>query len=219
VEGQTLPRESRLLGIVMTGPREDRSWLTGQAREAIGFYDLKGIVQTLLSGLGLQGTFEPHQHPSFHPGRGAQLTVDGTVVGVIGELHPQVVADFDLPEQPLCALELDLDELLAHWGSTHAMTPISAHPPVYEDIALIVDEAVTAEQMEQVIRSAGGQLLRDVRLFDIYRGAPVPEGTKSMAYALTFQSDTRTLQDSQVAKQRQRIVRRLERELGAVLRG
>ncbi len=219
VEGQTLPDEPLRLGMVKTGPREDRSWLAGQDRELLGFYDLKGIVETLLSGLGLEGTFEPTQHPSFHPGRCAQVSIGDNVLGVMGELHPLVREAFGLPAQPVCALEFDLDKLLVGWGAARTMEPISVHPPVYEDIALVVDETVTAEQMERAIRSAGGRLLREVRLFDVYRGAPVAAGKKSMAYALTFQSDTKTLKDTEVAKQRQRIVRRLERELGAVLRG
>jgi phenylalanyl-tRNA synthetase beta chain len=219
VEGQTLPDEPLRLGMVKTGPREDRSWLAGQDRELMGFYDLKGIVETLLSGLGLEGTFEPTQHPSFHPGRCAQVSIGDNVLGVIGELHPLVREAFGLPAQPVCALEFDLDNLLVGWGAARTMEPISVHPPVYEDIALVVDETVTAEQMERAIRAAGGRLLREMRLFDVYRGAPVATGRKSMAYALTFQSDTKTLKDTEVAKQRQRIVRRLERELGAVLRG
>ena len=219
MEGQTLPDEPRRLGMVKTGPREDRSWLAGQDRELMGFYDLKGIVETLLSGLGLEGTFEPTQHPSFHPGRCAQVSIGDNVLGVMGELHPLVREAFGLPAQPVCALEFDLDKLLEGWGAARTMEPISIHPPVYEDIALVVDETVTAEQMERAIRAAGGRLLREVRLFDVYRGDPVAAGKKSMAYALTFQSDTKTLKNTEVAKQRQRIVRRLERELGAVLRG
>jgi len=219
VEGQTLPDEPLRLGMVKTGPREDRSWLAGQDRELMGFYDLKGIVETLLSGLGLEGTFEPTQHPSFHPGRCAQVSIGDDVLGVMGELHPLVREAFGLPAQPVCALEFDLDKLLVGWGAARTMVPISIHPPVYEDIALVVDETVTAEQMERAIRAGGGRLLREMRLFDVYRGAPVAAGKKSMAYALTFQSDTKTLKDTEVAKQRQRIVRRLERELGAVLRG
>ncbi|HUW08853.1 MAG TPA: phenylalanine--tRNA ligase subunit beta, partial [Anaerolineae bacterium] len=218
-EGQKLPIEQRRLGIVLSGPREDRSWLSGQDRSLMGFYDLKGVVQSLLGGLGLQGEFEPAQHPSFHPGRCARLSVDGQVIGVMGELHPLGRDAFDLPEQPVCALEFNLDQLLASWGAVHEMIPISAHPPVFEDIALVVDESVTAEQVERAIRSSGGRLLRDVQLFDIYRGPQVAEGKKSMAYALTFQSDSKTLQDTGVARQRQRIVQSLEKELGAVLRG
>jgi len=219
VEGRTLPDEPRRLGIVMTGPREERSWLTGQYRAPLGFYDLKGVVETLLRGLGLEGRFEKGEYPAFHPGRCAQVSIGDDVVGVMGELHPLVREAFDLPAQPVCALEFDLDKLLADWGAPRTMVPISVHPPVYEDIALVVDEGVTAEQMERAIRAAGGRLLRDVRLFDVYRGAPVPPGKKSMAYALTFQSDTKTLQDAEVAQVRQRIIRRLEKELGAVLRG
>ncbi|MDH7486924.1 MAG: phenylalanine--tRNA ligase subunit beta [Anaerolineae bacterium] len=219
VEGQTLPAEPRRLGVVMTGPREERSWLAGQDRTLMGFYDLKGVVEALLDGLGLEGRFERDEHPTFHPGRCARVSVGDEVIGLMGELHPRVREGFDLPPQPVCALEFDLDRLLAGWGAVRPMASLSIHPPVYEDIALVVDETVTAEQMTQAIRAAGGRLLREVKLFDVYRGAPVPAGKKSMAYALTFQSDTKTLQDAEVAGLRQRIVQRLEKELGAVLRG
>jgi phenylalanyl-tRNA synthetase beta chain len=216
--GQELPNEPRRLGIVMTGPREEGSWLAGQDRQMMGFFELKGVVEVLVRGLGVTASLEPTEHPSFHPGRCAQLSVDGKSVGVMGELHPLVREKFDLPDQPVAALECDLDLLLAGWGAAHPVQAISPHPPVYEDIAIVVDEAVTAQQLDRAIRTAGGRLLRDVRLFDVYRGAPVPAGQKSMAYALTYQSDSKTLQDAEVAKQRQRIVQHLERELGAVLR-
>ena len=219
VEGQTLPDEPRRLGIVMTGPREARSWLEGQDRAPVGFYDLKGVVEALLAGLGLEGTFEPGEHPAFHPGRCAQVSVGDGAVGVMGELHPLVREAFDLPEQPVCALEFDLDGLLAAWGAPRRMVPISVHPPVYEDLALVVDEAVPAIRVRDLIAQTGRPLVRSVVLFDVYRGEQVGAGKKSLAYRLTYQAGDRTLTDREVAKLRAKIVRRLERELGATLRG
>jgi len=218
VEGQTLPDEPRRLGIVMTGPRETRSWLAGQDRTPVGFYDLKGVVETLLAGLGLQGAFEPGEHPAFHPGRCAQVSVGDSVVGVMGELHPLVREPFDLPAQPVCALEFDLDRLLAAWGAPRKMAHTSAHPPVYEDLAVVVDEDVPAVHVRDLIAQTGMSLVRSVVLFDIYRGEQVGAGKKSLAYRLTYQADDRTLTDREVAKLRGKIVRRLERELGATLR-
>ena len=151
--------------------------------------------------------------------RDSRLLVGGVEIGVLGELHPQVRAAFDLPEQPVVVMELDLDALLAGWGASHEMADISAQPAIYEDLALIVDEAVAAAQVEALIRQSGGKLLVDVRLFDLYRGGQVPAGKKSLAYALTFQAPDRTLTDEDTKKLRGKIVARLERELGATLRG
>jgi phenylalanyl-tRNA synthetase beta chain len=145
------------------------------------------------------------------------LTGD-SVVGVMGELHPLVREAFDLPAQPVCMLELDLDELLATWGAGRKMAPISAHPPVYEDLALVVDESVPAARVQNLIAQTGRSLVRTVVLFDVYRGEQVGAGRKSLAYRLTYQADDRTLTDKEVAKLRAKIVRRLERELGATLR-
>jgi phenylalanyl-tRNA synthetase beta chain len=218
VEGQTLPDEPLRLGIVMTGSRETPSWLAEQDPTPLGFYDLKGVVETLLARLGLEGTFEPGERPAFHPGRCAQVSVGDEVVGVMGELHPLVREAFDLPVQLVCALEFDLEVLLAQMGVTRVMKPISRFPAVVQDIALIVDEDLPAEEVRQAILAFGGRLLRDARLFDLYRGEPVPPGKKSLAYSLTYQADDRTLTDDEVAKVQERIVRCLAEELGAELR-
>ena len=218
VEGQTLPNEPYRLCIVTTGPRDARSWMAGQDRTPVDFYDLKGVVEILLTGLGLKGTFEPGKHPAFHPGRCAQVSVGDDIVGVMGELHPLVREPFDLPAQPVCALEFDLDRLLAAWGAPRRMAPISVHPPVYEDLAVVVNEGVPAVRVRDLIAQTGSSLVRSVVLFDVYRGEQVGVGKKSLAYRLTYQADDRTLTDREVAKLRGKIMRRLERELGATLR-
>jgi phenylalanyl-tRNA synthetase beta chain len=218
VEGQTLPDEPLRLGIMMTGPRETRSWLARQDSTPMGFYDLKGVVETLLAGLGLEGMSEQGKHPAFHPGRCAQVNIGDSVVGVMGELHPLVREAFDLSEQPVCALEFDLEALLAQVGEVRTMQPISRFPAVVQDIALVVDENLSAEEVWQAILASGGRLLRDARLFDLYRGEQIPPGKKSLAYSLTYQAEDRTLTDAEVAQVQERIVRRLARELGAELR-
>jgi len=219
VEGQALPDEPRRLGIAMTGPREGQSWAPGQDRTPMDFYDLKGVVETLLDRLGLEATFAPGEHPALHPGRCAQVSVAGSMVGVMGELHPLVREAFDLPAQPVCALEFGLDELLEAWGAPRIMAPISVHPPVYEDLAVVVEEDVPAVRVRDLIAQTGSPLLRSVVLFDVYRGEQVGTGRKSLAYRLTYQADDRTLTDRNVSKVRTRIIRRLERETGAKLRG
>ena len=217
--GQTLPAEPRRVAALLAGPREAGTWL-GHDASPLGFFDLKGVAETLTARLRLSDVrWERAENPALHPGRAARLLVGGAEVGLLGELHPTVRAAFDLPEQPVVMMELDLDALLAGWGTVHEMADISAQPAVYEDVAVIVDESVAAAQVEALIRQSGGKLLVDVRLFDLYRGGQVPAGKKSLAYALTFQAPDRTLTDEDTKKLRSKIVARLERELGATLRG
>lgn len=140
------------------------------------------------------------------------------MVGVMGELHPLVRESFYLPAQPICALEFDLDNLLLAWGTPRTLVPISAHPPVYEDLAVVVDEDVPAVRVRDLIAQTGAPLVRSVVMFDVYRGEQAGAGQKSLAYRLTYQADDRTLTDREVAKLRAKIIRRLERELSATLR-
>ena len=218
VAGQTLPDEHRRLGLVITGPREARAWMPGQDRTPVDFYDLKGVVEALLAGLGLEGTCEPGRHPTFHPGRCAQVSVGERALGMMGELHPLVREAFDLPAQPVCVLEFDLDGLLEAWGAPRRMVPISVHPPVYEDLAVLVDESIPAVRTRDLIAQTGAPLLRSVVLFDVYRGEQIGAGKKSLAYRLTYQAGDRTLTDQEISRVRAKIVRRLEQELGATLR-
>jgi len=116
------------------------------------------------------------------------------------------------------AAELNVHVLMEAMPERFNVEPVSSYPPVLEDIAVIVGEEVPAARVEAVIRQAGGNLLRSVNLFDIYRGAQIGEGKKSLAYSLTYQAPDRTLTDAEAAQVRQRVVRRLEQELGARLR-
>jgi len=214
----TLPAEPRRLAALMVGPREPITWQPHDVTP-LDFFDLKGVVETLISRLALRDvTWERGEHPAMHPGRTARLLVGGVDAGALGELHPVVRAAFDLPDVPVAVMELDLDVLLSDWGAAVSMHAISAQPAVYEDLALVVDDTTPAAQVAALIRQTGGRLLVDVRLFDLYRGQPIPPGKKSLAFSLTFQAPDRTLTDKDTRKLRGKIVRRLERELEATLR-
>jgi phenylalanyl-tRNA synthetase beta chain len=214
-----LPDEVRYLVIAMTGPREPESWKDADT-SPVDFYDLKGIVESLLNGLHVSGgAFEPMEHPSYHPGRVARLRVNGEHVGMLGQLHPMVQEAFDLPgEAPVLAAEIDFEALSRHIPASHRIGPVPRFPAVRQDIALVVDQNVPAGQVQAAILAAGGPLLADVRLFDVYQGEQIGPGKKSLAYALTFQAEDRTLTDQEVAKVQAKIVSRLEKELGARLR-
>jgi len=225
-EEGVLPDEPRRLAVVMTGPREPEGWQASD-RTAMDFYDLKGVVEALVDGLHLPETkVEPAENasPSFRPGRTAQLMVGEQRVGWFGELHPLVAqaylnASGGAATTPLLAADFDLETILAAIPTRHVTRPISRFPAIVEDVALIVDEGVAASQVEAVIRRTGGSMLVEVRLFDLYKGEQVGSGKKSLAYRLAYQAEDRTLTDADVAKVREKIVRRAKDVLGAVLRG
>jgi phenylalanyl-tRNA synthetase beta chain len=140
-------------------------------------------------------------------------------LGTMGELHPLVIEAFEIrTEVPVIAAELDLATLLAAIPERHHVTPVAPYPAVREDLAIVVDRGITAVTVAETIKKAGGFLLQEVHLFDLYEGQQVPQGKKSLAYHLTFQAPNRTLKDKDVQKVRQRILAQLERELGAKLR-
>ena len=224
VAGEELPDEEPRLGIAMTGPRGLGSWGDRRA-EPLDFFDLKGVVETLLTRLGVEGgMYRPIEHPTFQRGRTAEilLTVEGQAseikLGILGEIDPTVREAFDLPAQRVALAELHLRPLIERFGRARRLRPISPFPAVKEDLAIVVDEAVPAEQVEAIIRDAGGRLLQEVKLFDVYMGMPIPAGRKSLAYALTYQAPDRTLTDEEVTHVRERIIRRLEQAVGAQLR-
>ncbi|MBX3084954.1 MAG: phenylalanine--tRNA ligase subunit beta [Anaerolineae bacterium] len=222
VKGQLLPDEPRRLAIALTGPRAVYDWQDGPQNTAkqplMDFFDLKGILNSLAHGLRLeQVEYKAEEHSSFHPGRCAGVYHKGKRVGVIGELHPLVREAYDIT-QPVVAAEIDFDPFVSDIPLVDTLEPIPTQPAVYQDIALVVPDKVTAAELEQVIIRAGGTLLNAVRLFDVYRGDPIPAGKKSLAYALTYLAPDRTLTDSEVAKVQQNIVKAAERQLGATLR-
>ena len=218
-----LPHEDRRLAIVLTGPREPVSFYApAGSSAAMDFYDLKGVVETLLTRLGIkpaQIDFAARPDtPTFGP-RCAEVRVDGAAIGLLGEIHPRVRAAFDLPDVRVNIAELYIAPLVRPQWRVDPMAPISSFPPVVEDLAFVVNEEVTLRQLEQSIRAAGGDLLVDLELFDLYRGEKLPAGAKSLAFRLTYQSQATNLRDVDVAKLRERVVRRVEREVGGKLRG
>lgn len=216
---QPLPDEPRRLAILMTGLREPEGWIKDGAPQKVDFFDLKGVVEQLLDGLHVGGaSYQPATHTTFHPGRSAALMIGDTEIGIFGEVHPLVAERFELTAAPVLAAEFDLDLLLGFVPDVVKTRRLPLTPPVLQDIALIVEETTTAAQVEVVIREAGGDLLKDVRLFDVYQGESIPAGHKSLAYSLTYQTDERTLTDEEVARVHARIVRTTERQLGAKLR-
>lgn len=215
---RVLPVEQARLAMVLSGERTPAAW-DRPAGEAYDFYDLKGVLEALFDALHIGGvSYSPMEHPCYHPGKCARICVGEAALGVFGELHPLVKERYDFGASPILAAELDLSAILDAMPERHETRAVPVFPPVLEDIAVVVDEDVPAERVREVIRQAGGKLLTEIRLFDIFRGAQIGAGKKSMAYSLTYQAPDRTMTDQEAAQVRQRIIRRLEQELGAKIR-
>jgi phenylalanyl-tRNA synthetase beta chain len=221
--GNDLPLEPRRLALAITGRRYETAWDV-KVGVKLDFYDLKGVVEALMDALHLDVTYAPAEHPSFHPGKCAAILAGNATstslsasLGVFGELHPAVQENYDFVS-PVLAADFDLDAVLTRVQLGHPVRPVSEFPPVLEDIAIIVDEALPADRVEALIRQTGGKMLAAARLFDVFRSEQIGVGKKSLAYALTYQSFEGTLTDKDAAGIRTRIIKRLENEFGAKLR-
>ncbi len=227
-EGGSLPEERERAAIVLTGPRRSSHWQAAEnPDDCFDFFDIKGIVETVLDRLGLQVEFvapEATVAPTpFRAGRSAAVLLSGDAepVGRLGEVHPAVAANFDLETAaggPVLAAELDLDRILERIPESLQVEPVPVYPEVREDLALIVDESTPAASVEAALLKAGKPLLCAVELFDVFRGEAIGEASKSLAYHLTFRAPNRTLRDRDVKKLRRRILGQVERSVGARLR-
>ena len=218
-----LPDELPRLTLALSGARNSNSWATvNKTHGAMDFFDLKGVIEALFDGLKLDVGYESITHPIYFPGRSAAIIggsgKNAQQLGVFGELHPKVREGWGLPDQPVLIADLDLAAIQVAVGKQRLVQDVPRFPPVQEDLAVIVDDAVKAADIESALRRAGGNLLSKVELFDVYRGEQVGAGKKSMAYSLTYQAEDRTLGDKDVEKQRNKIVRSLEVQLGATIR-
>jgi len=208
-----LPEEREVLCGVMSGTRFEESWHS--RNELIDFYDARGVVEGLLSQLGVDAGFEESDDEGLHPNKQAALVVAGDRLGVVGEVHPKVSQAFEISE-PVYLFEVDLAALLPFAVGHRAFQPIPRFPAVVRDLALIVDAGITHQKVEDIIKSFS--LVAEVKIFDVYSGEQVPTGKKSLAYRIVFQSPTHTLTDEEVDKVQQKILDRLSKELGATLR-
>ncbi|HQX76863.1 MAG TPA: hypothetical protein PL074_11140, partial [Thermoflexales bacterium] len=181
------------------------------------FYDIKGAVENALAALNVKADYKPATHPTYYPGRTAEVFGNGKRLGVFGEVHPLVREQFEIAA-PAFLAELDMAALREVASEITQTQDVPRFPAVSEDLAVIVDEALPAAQVESAIRRSGGNLLRKITLFDVYRGESLGAGKKSLAYSLEFMADDRTLGDADVEKARNKIIRNLEGQLGAVVR-
>lgn len=214
-----LPQERQMLVIGMAGPRWRRQW--GRATAQLDFYDLKGVVEALLDRLTLGGirfVQITDQHP-FHPGRTTAVYSRDVRLGIMGELHPAVARNCEL-RVPAYLAEFDLEQLVSVVGEEFLrIEPLPRFPTVRRDLALVVPERVSVAELFEVIKNAGGSLIEQVELFDLFRGKELPQGHKSCGIGLVFRSPDQTLTDTEVVQVETRIIEQLQRLTGAYLRG
>jgi phenylalanyl-tRNA synthetase beta chain len=220
---EKLPDEPRRLALVLGGRRTAAAWDDPQGLKPaqFDFFDLKGVVEALFADLHVAnvGYTSKKDVPWLHPMRAAEATAGGKAVGAFGELHPTAAARFGLEDRAVQVAELDLEALLAAVPDRFPFKPIPTAPPAKRDIAIIVPTDTPAEKVLAEIRAAGGDLLADAVLFDVYTGESVPAGTKSLAFALVYQAPDRTLGEKEIEKAHQKIEGRLRHVLKAQIRG
>ncbi len=210
-----LPRQPRMLAAVLTGNWLPEGW-AGPAEPA-GWTHAVALAQVAARAVGLEVGRRASVTAPWHPGRCAELSVAGRTIGWAGELHPRVIEAFGLPART-AALEVDLDALVALAPSSGEIRPLSPWPLAKEDVALIVDGAVPAGDVEDALREGAGPLLESILLFDLYTGPQVGEGKKSLAYALRFRAPDRTLTEAEASAARDAAVAAAADRCGAVLR-
>ncbi len=206
--------EIHRIGALVVGPLVPSSWRS--APEPAGFYELKGALEILARAVGVQISVRPARPPFLHPGRAAAIEIGGAEAGWLGELHPSIARRWDLPGG--AGFELDMAVLIsASPAGRETYEDVTTFPALLQDLAVVVDEEVPAEELRSAVLAAGGELLRAADIFDLYRGEQLGEGRKSLALRLEFRAPDRTLTDAEVAPVREAIESALG-ALGAELR-
>jgi len=206
VEGQKLPEEPKML-------------VLGTYGEGTTFFTLKGELEAVLKGLRMpKASYTAvKDNPSYHPGRCAKVTVEGIDVGFMGQVHPLVCKNYGIETEVYCA-EIDFSKLFTLVLPEPTYVPLPKYPTVTRDLSVLCDEALTVAEVEEVMTASAGKLLRNIKLFDIYRGTGVPEGKKSVAFSLELRADDRTLTDTDSEAVVAKVLSALKDKLNVTLR-
>ncbi len=210
------PQEVRMLAALASAEPRPGPW--PENRDPLDFFFMKGVVEQLLEALRISGgDFEPASEPFLEPSSAARLLIEGKPMGLLGRLSREAMDSSDLRE-PFFLLELDFERLISHSQGVPRARVLPRYPATLRDIAVIVDRKIAASRVEETIRRAEPELLREARLFDVYEGRGIPAGKRSLAFSLAYRADDRTLTDEEVRLAHARVVHRLEEELAARLR-
>jgi phenylalanyl-tRNA synthetase beta chain len=214
---EVLPEEQEHLAGAITGLWHSHSW-QGE-KKAVDFYVLKGILEGLFAKLGLTEsvTYVQAKVDNMHPGRTAEIHLNGERIGFVGQVHPTMQKELDLKDTYV--FELSLKAILEEATAPLRYSGIPRFPSITRDIALVVDKETVAGVLKDIIQTAGGKLLKEVNVFDLYEGERMEEGKKSIAYSLKYMDPERTLTDEEVTKVHTQVLEALKNQAGAVLRG
>lgn len=216
-DGTDRPSEEEHIAGAVTGTLVPQAW--NQPAQDVDFYQVKGIIEAYLQDMAVNGdvTFVPNATmPEMHPGRTADVLVHGHKIGFLGQVHPTTAKRFKIGATYV--FELNLQAIIDMPKQENQYDVISRYPAITRDIAMLVDDQVTNEQVVALIEKRGGAYLQSVKLFDVYDGVKVPNGKKSLAYTLTYQDKHETLVDDAVTQAFEKVTKRLEDELGAEIR-
>lgn len=210
-----MPTEPRRLSAAVMGIGKQDQW----NQNAPEFFHMKGILDAYAEKFGLgELYYERTTLDSFHPGRTATIKAKGREIGIMGEVHPDVLKNFDLGQR-VAVFELDFEQIVEVASEERRVEELPKFPALTRDIALLVDNEVTVQDIQKLIRKTGKEYLAHVELFDLYQGEQVPEGKKSVAFAMSYRAKDRTLKDEEVNAIIDDLLKRLKKELGAEIRG
>jgi len=211
-----LPDEPEFASGAITGTSGSQLW--NEPTRPVDFFDVKGVVEAFLREMGVQDCqLRITSHPSFQPDRAAEVVANDTVIGMLGEVHRKVLENHEI-EQNVYLFELDFNKLLANAATGINFQPLSVFPSVHRDMAVVVAFDIPSSRIEGTIRSVGGDLVKSVSLFDVYRGKQIPANMRSLAYSIEYHSPARTLIDEEVDEVQENIISDLAEQFGAELR-
>lgn len=211
-----LPEEYVMISGALTGRRNPAAW--NQGREMVDFFDAKGIVENFLHRLGImQYTVQSGQHHVLHPGKTAVFRKGKEVIAYVGEVHPEVQRKMNITKKTYL-FEMNVETLMKYAAAGCRYTSLPKYPAVVRDLAIVLDQSITAEDVYREIVQTAGKLLKESCLFDVYRGEQVAPGKKSLAFSLQFQSSEKTLTDEEVDGVYHKVLQALEKKFSAALR-
>ena len=214
--GEVLPEEPLHLSVGLMGQLREAGW--NQSREEVDFYDMKGVLEALFDRFSLpQFTLERSAKPFLHPGQAAEVRVNGTPVGWLGQVHPEVAEEYGLTKKAFI-MELDLQVLAAFRETALLFEPLPKFPALERDLALVLPQTVPAAEVAAKIEAITKHLVERVELFDVYQGEQVPPGMRSLAFKLVYRSKERTLTDAEVNQLQTELLATLNNAYGATVR-
>lgn len=212
-----LPLEINMLGIILTGNAVQKGW--DEKERPFDFYDLKGILESLCIKYypGDSPGIEEKDYKFFHPGISGNIKINGINMGMIGMIHPLIIEETEI-NQNVYYMEINMDNFINNIKEIRDYKPIPAFPSIDIDLAIVVDNKIKSENITDEIKKSGTELLKKVRLFDIYRGKQIEKNKKSIAYSLNFRDDSRTLKDTEIEIIVNRILENLGKRFNAKIR-